>query len=224
MSKRGMHEAMTFEAHDLVRLRALPPMADAPAWLLDAFALAPYAVVRRAQAPEGVVPVGFRGATRSHRYGAFLARDLIMSAYAPEQLLERKPCAQSAALKAFVALREIAESSLFDALVWGPTGSVGFELATAQRTVTAASDLDLLIRTPSPLDRGDALVLRERLTALESDLGLRIDAQLETPAGGIALAEWAQGKPRVMARSTNGPRLVENPWNIDCALSHEVAS
>jgi phosphoribosyl-dephospho-CoA transferase len=89
---------------------------------------------------------------------------------------------------------------------------VGFELATTQPTVTSTSDLDVLIRVPSPLSREYARALRERLAEVERDLGLHIDAQLETPAGGVALMEWAQDKPRVMARSVCGPRLVDDPW------------
>ncbi|MGG1948643.1 malonate decarboxylase holo-ACP synthase [Trinickia sp. NRRL B-1857] len=207
-----MPEAMTFGAHDLLRLDALPVATDAPRWLADAFALAPYAVVRRAQAPEDFVAVGFRGATRAERYGAYVPRAAVLSAYPPERLRERSTSPARAALKAFAALREIVQRGTLDALVWGPTGSVGFELTTTQPTVTQTSDLDLLIRMPSPLSRAYARMLCERLAELERDLGLHIDAQLETPAGGVALVEWAQGKPRVMARSVCGPRLVDDPW------------
>jgi phosphoribosyl-dephospho-CoA transferase len=43
-------------------------------------------------------------------------------------------------------------------------------------------------------------------------VGVRIDAQLETPGGGVALNEWAEGKPRVMVRSASGPSLIHDPW------------
>lgn len=212
MSECDLPEATTFDAHDLLRLDALPLATDAPEWLADAFALAPYAVVRRAQAPEGFVAVGFRGASRSERYGTYVPRTAVLSAHAPERLLERTTSPERTALKAFVALRELVERRTLDSLVWGPTGSAGFELATAQPTVKQTSDLDLLIRAPSPLSRTYSRALCERLAGLERDLGLHIDVQLETPAGGVALVEWAQDKPRVMARSVGGPRLVDNPW------------
>jgi phosphoribosyl-dephospho-CoA transferase len=212
MSECDLPETTSFDAHDLLRLDALPLVTDAPAWLADAFALAPYAVVRRARAPVGFVAVGFRGASRAQRYGAYVPRTAVLSAHAPERLLERTASPERAALKAFAALRELVERHTLDSLVWGPTGSAGFELTTAQPTVRQTSDLDLLIRAPSPLSRAYARALCERLAGLERALGVHIDAQLETPAGGVALVEWAQDKPRVMARSVSGPSLVDNPW------------
>ena len=47
---------------------------------------------------------------------------------------------------------------------------------------------------------------------LAAQAGVRIDAQLETPAGGVALAEYASRKARVMARHASGPQLVADPW------------
>ncbi len=41
---------------------------------------------------------------------------------------------------------------------WGVTGSTGYALATEIPVLHAASDLDLLIRAPQPLDR-EALLL-----------------------------------------------------------------
>jgi phosphoribosyl-dephospho-CoA transferase len=96
--------------------------------------------------------------------------------------------------------------------VWGPTGSAGFELATQAPTVTESSDLDLLIRTPEPLARDIAGALLDQLQGHAKRAGLRIDAQLETPAGGVALAEWAAGKARVLARGAAGPQLLADPW------------
>jgi phosphoribosyl-dephospho-CoA transferase len=97
-------------------------------------------------------------------------------------------------------------------LVWGPTGSAGFELATRVPTVIESSDLDLLIRTPEPLAQDFARALLDQVLTLAKRAGIRVDAQLETPAGGIALAEWAAGKPRVMARNAHGPQLIADPW------------
>jgi phosphoribosyl-dephospho-CoA transferase len=202
-------------AHDLLRLRALPPTEDRPPWLDAAFAGAPFAVVRRAEAPPGFVAVGFRGSSRSQRYGTLVPLDSIVSVSAPEDLLRHHancPPSARATLKAFVALRRIVEQHCLESLAWGPTGSVGFELATARPAVTETSDLDLLVRVPLPLGRTRARALRDRLTAVERDLSLRIDAQLETPAGGVALDEWVEDKARVLARSASGPALIDDPW------------
>ena len=212
MKAENFRIAKAYQAHDLLQLLALPLTEDRPAWLTSAFADAPFAVVRRAEAPSGFVAVGFRGLTRSQRYGMFVAHDDVLSVSSPEDLFDRPVCPGRARLRVFTALREIAERGCLETFVWGPTGSVGFELATARPTVTETSDLDLLIRTPSPLVRAHARSLRERLATIEHDIGLRIDAQLETPAGGVALSEWCEDKPRVMARSACGPCLIDDPW------------
>lgn len=214
--------ATAYRPHDLLRLRALPPAGNPPPWLAGAFAQAPFAVVRRGQAPPGFVAVGFRGASRSERHGAFVAMDAIVSVHSPEAIAHRCIDPQRETLSAFAALRRMVECGGFDSLVWGPTGSVGFELATGQPTVKETSDLDLLVRTPSSLSRAQARGWRARLEGIEREIGLRIDAQLETPAGGVALNEWIEDTPRVMVRGASGPSLVADPWAPD-ALPCEAA-
>lgn len=215
-------DAGAYRPHDLLRLRALPPAGNPPPWLAGAFAQAPFAVVRRTEAPPGFVAVGFRGRSRSDRHGAFVAIDAIESVHSPEAIAPGRVGPQREMLGAFAALRRIVELGGFDSLVWGPTGSVGFELATGQPTVKETSDLDLLVRTPYWLSRAQARLWRAQLESIEREIGLRIDAQLETPAGGVALIEWIEDKPRVMARSVSGPSLVADPWAPD-ALPREAA-
>lgn len=215
-------DARAYRPHDLLRLGALPPAGNPPPWLAGAFADAPFAVVRRADAPPGLIAVGFRGRSRSDRHGAFVAIDAIVSVYSPEAIAHCRVDPQRETLSAFAALRRIVERGGFDSLVWGPTGSVGFELATGQPTVKETSDLDLLVRTPCPLTRAQARLWRARLESVEREIGVRIDAQLETPVGGVALSEWSEDKPRMMARSASGPSLVADPWAPD-ALPREAA-
>jgi phosphoribosyl-dephospho-CoA transferase len=104
-------------------------------------------------------------------------------------------------------------------LVWGPTGSTGFELATRNATVRESSDLDILIRMPNQYARESAAALLNYLQTLARQTGVRIDAQLETPAGGVALAEWAADKARVLARHASGPQLIADPWDA-ASCSH----
>ena len=218
---RSIQSTKAYRAHDLIRLRALPLADDAPEWLASAFAQAPFSVVRRAEAPSGFVAVGFRGSARSHRYGTFVATDSVLADWSPESLLHRHARSERETLRAFAAFRQLVEERTFDSLVWGPTGSVGFELAAEWAAVTDTSDLDVLVRAPSPLTRAHARSLRARLETIERDRGLRIDVQLETPAGGVALAEWSEDKPRVMVRSARGPSLVADPWALS-ALTCEA--
>nr|WP_118181687.1 malonate decarboxylase holo-ACP synthase [Paraburkholderia phosphatilytica] len=208
--------------HDLLRLARLPVLIDAPAWVQEALVRAPFVVVRRALAPDGFVAVGVRGDTRAQRYGCFVGLDDIDAVVAPEALL-RAPyglCALSGSrrdLPVFAALASLMSAeggAIFGAHAWGPAGSAGFELATSVPTVTPASDLDLLIRAPILLSRDEAASLAEWLQLHSISFGIRIDVQLDTPAGGIALAEWATGGPRVLARSSTGPRLVTDLWSV----------
>lgn len=49
---------------------------------------------------------------------------------------------------------------------WGVTGSTGYALATEIPVLHAASDLDLLIRAPQPLDREALLEWQTRVAQL----------------------------------------------------------
>lgn len=209
-----------WHAHDILRLHRLQAFDDEPAWVRDAFARAPFVVVRRAQAAPGFVAVGVRGFARHERYGTWARCEDIEAAVKPEALpsastlsAERRSLPALAALAALETLRGDSSSRL-DALAWGPTGSVGFELATSIPIVSSTSDLDLLIRIPNRFSLAEAQKLQALFDMHASRAGVRIDVQLETPAGGIALAEYASGKARVMARHASGPRLVADPWAI----------
>ncbi|MFM0059036.1 malonate decarboxylase holo-ACP synthase [Paraburkholderia phytofirmans] len=200
--------------HDLLRLQRLQAFDNEPTWVREAFGRAPYAVVRRALAADGFVAIGMRGVGRSERYGTWASSADVVSAVSPEAL-SRTPLAGRDALPAFAALAALQNDATgpLSALVWGPTGSAGFELATYVPTVSVSSDLDLLIRAhDKPLAQDVARDLLNCLQALAQRVGVRVDAQLDTPAGGVALAEWAAGKPRVLARHERGPQLIADPW------------
>ncbi|MFL9868756.1 malonate decarboxylase holo-ACP synthase [Paraburkholderia fungorum] len=200
--------------HDLLRLNCLRQFDGEPAWVRGSFERAPYGVVRRALAADGFVAIGLRGVERSQRYGTWAHLDDLGTAVPPEALARRSPLAGRNALPAFVALAALQRDtvSALTEFVWGPTGSTGFELATQAPTVTLSSDLDLLIRAPEKLSRDTAIQLLNHLQTIAQRVGIRVDAQLETPAGGVALAEWAADKARVMTRHARGPQLVTDPW------------
>nr|WP_246355761.1 malonate decarboxylase holo-ACP synthase [Paraburkholderia humisilvae] len=199
--------------HDVVRLSRLPKFDGEPVWVRDAFLYAPFAVVRRAQAASGFVAIGIRGAKRAQRYGTWVEHEDVEFALAPEALLTHAPLPGREQLPAFSALAALRRApGCLAQFVWGPAGSVGFELATGRSTATATSDLDLLIRTPDKLHHTAVERLLAELLAHAQRAGIRVDAQLETPAGGVALAELAAGKPHVMARAADGASLVDDPW------------
>lgn len=205
-----------WRAHDLLHLTRLPSFDGEPDWVRAAFARAPFAVVRRAVAEPGLIAVGMRGSGRAQRYGTWANAADIEATIRPEELAAGVPADTTRrTLPVFAllaALRQDTQSLC--AFSWGPTGSAGFELATGMPAVTATSDLDLLIRMPEKLSQETAAQMLSELETHARRAGIRVDAQLETPAGGIALAEWAAGKASVMARHAHGPRLLADPWNL----------
>lgn len=199
------------QPHDLLwGMTPLALPADAPAWATQVLASGQPVVVRRAACAAGRVAVGVRGQGRAQRLGVEMRLADIGRQLGPEALRwqDESPWA---ALQALASVAPVLDAQ---GLAWGPTGSVGYQLATGIAAVHAASDLDLLVRTPQPLTRDKA---RELLDIL--DCGpCRIDVQLETPAGAVALREWAGMARRVLLKSAHGARLVADPWNLlECA-------
>lgn len=192
--------------HDLLwgmRPEQLP--AASPAWALAVLAAGQPVVVRRAVVAAGQVAVGLRGATRDQRLAATMPLTATGRRLAPEELCGRQA---SEDLPVFRVLAEL--RPLLDALghVWGVTGSAGFQLASGLPAAHADSDLDLLLRAEQPLPRSEA---RPLLQLLEGR-ACRVDLQLQTPLGGVALSEWAGGAARVLLKTATGPRLVSDPW------------
>ena len=204
-----MHD--TPRPHDL--LWGMTPAqlpADAPAWAVAVLAAGQPVVVRRARVAAGLVAVGLRGATRDQRLAALMPVEAIAHRLAPEELLGRRATEDLPVFRVLAELRP-----LLDALghAWGVTGSAGFQLATGLPTAHPDSDLDLLLRAGRPLPRSEA---RPLLLLLEGR-ACRVDLQLETPLGGVALGEWAGGAARVLVKAAEGPRLVSDPWQAERA-------
>jgi phosphoribosyl-dephospho-CoA transferase len=196
--------------HDLVEIASpdaivcdVPP----PAWVRASLARAPFVVVRRSAPTGALVAVGVRGTSRSERFGAGLPAASAVRRVRPEDLAEGRGW-RTGRSRQLTALDAVERLMAEHGLRWGPVGSVGFELATGVACVTEGSDLDDVARAPTPLAREDARRLHAALAALP----VRVDVQLETPAGGVALAEYAGGGASVVLRTPAGPRRVASPW------------
>jgi phosphoribosyl-dephospho-CoA transferase len=177
--------------HDLLRLGRSVSPAGAPEWVGTALADAPWVVVRRATAGPGLIPVGVRGPTRADRFAFELDPDAVAEVVRPEDLAGRAAAHLDRA-------RDVLDPTGW---AWGPTGSVGFELATGRPTVTPAGDLDLIIRAAT-------LPPRAELRRVHRDLPDRADCLIETPDGALALAELASGTTQALLRGADGPKLV----------------
>lgn len=208
---------MGLKVNDLLKINDVSDLigdfTDAP-WINEAVKRAPLVVVRRAPLIEDVVPVGIRGTNRSERCAAAVLYSSIVQTIMPEQLTEGKPWRTNKHIRKTHIFKtlEIVDSILEGyGMVWGPTGSAGFELASGVETVTDTSDLDIIIRVESFLSVKTAQDITEGLSKVTA----KMDIQLETPKGSVALAEYARGNSPVLVRTFNGPKLVKNPWSED---------
>lgn len=197
--------------HDLLWGMTPQNLPDAaPAWAHQVLAGGEPVVVRRACSPPGWVAVGLRGHGREQRLGVQMPLAKVQRRLSPQALRWRGDSPWPA-LQALASVAPVLDST---GLEWGPTGSVGYQIATARNVLHLASDLDLLLRTPQPVARAKA---RELLAILDC-APCRIDLQLDTPNGAIALRDWAGMARRVLLKSANGARLVTDPWNaLECA-------
>jgi len=191
-------------AHDL--LWGMTPAhlpAEAPAWAVEAISAGHPVVVRRAIAAPGYVAVGVRGRLREQRFAAEMPMAAVQRRVIPEALRGVISPRDLPALRALAALRRVLTQE-----TWGVTGSAGFELASGIEALHAQSDLDLILRTPEPLARGDA----NDLLAILETAACAVDLQLQTPFGAVALREWASGSRRVLLKTASGAHLVLDPW------------
>jgi len=214
--------------HDLIQLRApikLAGDAPPPSWVEIALGQIPWVVVRRGHIRDGIVPVGVRGLTRSHRFAALVAISEIADRLSPEDLIVAVPVIEQKrkdAVPALAALERVADLLMRRGYRWGPGGSVGFELATGIATATALSDLDLILRQERPLESDRAADLLAAMA--EAAAPARIDVMLETPIGGVALADLAAMREQVLVRTPFDPRLAADPWIVDATASFQAAS
>jgi len=188
-----------------IHARALPPWAEA------ALSRAPWVVARRARRRDGLIPVGVRGHDRAERLALWLHPDAVLECLTPRQLAVRsgwRSSARRAEVPALAALEAVAALMSRHGLLWGPCGSVGFELASGVATAAAQSDLDLMVEASAPLPRASAA----ELTTALAQLPVRADVLLEGPHGAVALEEYAAGCVPLMLRTVGGPRIVHDPW------------
>ncbi|WP_296259849.1 MULTISPECIES: malonate decarboxylase holo-ACP synthase [unclassified Pseudomonas] len=203
-----MRVNLPVQPHDLLwgmPVAAVP--ADAPAWVCEVITLGHPVVVRRARVAQGWIAVGVRGHSRDQRFATRMRMADITRRVQPEHLIEALDNV-AAHWPALRALRQ--RCSLMNALglPWGVAGGVGFELATGIQVLHQDSDLDLVLRTERFFSRERSADL---VKALDNAL-CRIDLQLQTPAGAVALREWAGAARKVLLKADDGARLVDNPW------------
>jgi len=218
MNRDVFRDARTTNAilpHDLLCI----PGADSllsdgatPDWVHRAMEQSSVVVVRRASMAGGLIPVGVRGQSRSERFAASVPLRCVSKRVKPEDLIAQgqwKGNPRSGVVPAMHVIEKLAQEWPLPVLVWGPTGSVGFELATGVHSATPESDLDLVIRAHERLSMEDA----EILLGTVNQYGVAVDVQIETPFGSVSLREYvAPSSKQLLLKTCNGPRLVIDPW------------
>jgi phosphoribosyl-dephospho-CoA transferase len=178
---------------------------------MDSLTNAPFVVVRRSDSIDNLIPVGVRGSSRAQRFPAYLAAESILERITPEQLTAshgRLHSTRNQIIPSLNAWDEVKKKLFNFSLVYGPTGSVGFELVSGCPTATVTSDLDLLFRVPERLP----ITVARELRGILAESACHIDAQLETPRGAVSLAEYARDQTPMLLKQNGGPVLVDDPW------------
>ena len=201
-----MHAQTHLQAHDLLwGMRCDFLDSNAPVWVKATIAQEQPVVVRRATTDSTVVAVGIRGTARHQRYATQMPVSAITKQLKPEALSNVDLDCFPHLMNQLQIIQNILNQKRW---TWGYTGSVGFELATGIQTVTENSDIDLLIRTEEFLTKDEAKQLLQQLEQTE----LKLDVQLQTPKGGVALKEWASSTGKVLLKLNDSAVLANNPW------------
>ncbi|STS90481.1 phosphoribosyl-dephospho-CoA transferase [Klebsiella variicola] len=140
--------------HDLVWLNHASALeAIAEPWVAQQWRAALPVVVRRDVDDQARIPVGVRGMKREQRAAGWVQAHNIVRCVTPEMLVERERLLGSRFVSQPPVQAAIALTLHPWSWRWGVTGSTAYALATEIPVLHAASDLDLLIRAPQPLDR-----------------------------------------------------------------------
>lgn len=182
-----------------------------PEWALQRWQETAYHVVRRGEVPAGKVAIGIRGKTRGERYGTAIPREWIHSVITPESLVQESVWGGWQRQKEFPQIIDSIQvlASLFSKISWGIGGSLGYELATGLPTLSARSDIDIILYPQKKISIKSAV---EWLSALQL-LPQKIDVQVEGPKGAFHLEEYARGAKKILLKSASGYLLTEDVWD-----------
>ena|ERR1700678_1854669 len=204
---------MELRVHDLLRL--VPDarlLGKLPAWATDFLRQTSTVVVRRAAAPNGLVSVGIRGNSRGQRCDSLSRIEDVTAVFTPESLLRagnwRRFTRSPRPFPAWQALEQVNDFAERTGLVYGPIGSVGFQLATGVDSVSRSSDLDVTVRLAIPPNRR----LLQEFHEANRFHAAPIDVVLEGPMGAVSLTEYLQRPDGVLIKTQMGPRIGAFVW------------
>ncbi len=209
-------EEHSVRTHDLLEIDAkqlLSSQASAPKWVEGELRESPFAVVRRGLAPGNQIPIGVRGTERNQRWATFCHPKLVKNILTPSQLLTRAiPISRANAIPGLRALDLLKERWMENVLLWGPGGSVAFELASGRHVAKPESDLDIVIYAERRMTAHEAKSLCDRAINLPAVVDIRV----ETPVCGFSLREFASQSPAaILLRAAGGIVLGTDPWGVE---------
>jgi phosphoribosyl-dephospho-CoA transferase len=191
-----------------------------PEWVEESLRRSPFVVVRRGVAMDQEIPVGVRGTKRNQRWPAFCHSKLVKRILTPSQLLDLRPTAPLNGAPALRSLDLLKKRWMDLDQLWGPGGSVGFELATGREVVNPESDLDIVIYAETRMTVEEAKSLWTRAM----DLPAVVDVRVETPFCGFSLGEFVSQRPgAILLRSPSGFVLRRDPWANEVLIETETA-
>lgn len=196
---------MGIMVHDIVKfsnIECLEKIIPFPDWVHSTASSLQYGVVRRMPITNQKVPIGLRGVTRDQRFGTFIHENNIIEVIKPTSLVSRID--QFQGQNYYYSLERIREEFNKLKVSWGPTGSVGFELATSIMVTSPNSDIDLSIY----LDKIENDILKEVGDFIVT-LNQRIDVQIEVPMlGAVLLQDYLNNKETgFIVRTQYGPQI-----------------
>lgn len=199
-----------YHPHDLLWVHGVPG-GLLPAWASTEWLTMAPLVVRRAPAASGRIAAGMRGMARSERHATEIDANAVLRCVTPEMLAASAPAwpddwPDYPAIAALHRLKPLLDATGWP---WGPTGGVGFALASGLPVLRTDSDLDLVLRMVTPPDAMQAATLRSIAANVTH---CRLDLQIDTGSGGFSYAEWAAGRPRLLLKTDHGPLLTASPW------------
>lgn len=193
--------------HDIIRFRDVGTIAfheGVPDWVKARPTSQHYAVVRRMKTTTQTVAIGLRGKGRSERIAGFINKAEIEEIITPRSLVSGMAHYRDSRFRAVLSEVDTIVSPF--GYEWGPTGSIGFELATGIPVTTATSDLDMTVYVPSGPDYQVLVQLYEQL----EQCSLRIDTQIEFGQMGAALlTDIVKFKSGFLLRTSSGPLIAE---------------
>jgi len=173
--------------------------------------LTDWAVVRRDQMNDDLIPVGLREKNRNERFACWVKQADIIKVVTPYDLIAENYLQQVSEKRQ----REFEIFKTFKLLgnylsnyKWGVGGSLGYELASQRPAIKQTSDIDVLIESNHPLTPSQ----KQELLSICKNMSNRMDIQIITPFGGCSLLELCQNNTHVLLKTISGPMLVENPW------------